>query len=64
MGVGIVLFDLSREKREWSAVRRSKHFAIRGGVLLVLARLINVILRNHSTCLSVDRVPPYSRPDD
>jgi len=42
MGVGITLFDLSRERRGWPALRRSKHFLIRGAVLLVLARLINV----------------------
>ena len=42
MGVGITLFDLSRERRGWPSVRRSKHFLIRGAVLLVLARLINV----------------------
>lgn len=51
MGVGIALFDLSRNKRDWKPWRRSKHFLIRGAVLLVMARLINVasILQNVPT---------------
>jgi len=42
MGIGMSLFAVSRERRGWECNRVRKHFAVRGLVLVFLARVVNI----------------------